>query len=609
LARKILLADDSVTAQNMGRRILSDAGYEVTTVNNGSAALKKIAESLPELIVLDVYMPGYSGLEVCQRLKETRETARIPVLLTVGKLEPFKPEDARRARADAFIVKPFEASELLTALTKLEDKIVPQPAGKSGQFAKVWAELEKGEGDGKAEKFGDAETGWKDRLRIPSGSKKDEPEEEEASAKSGKGKKDKAKDKKKEEDLKPLEVKPPVEAVSAAGVPADITPEEVAAIAAAAAAFEEKNQPAEFAVKKSEVPEEAPATASASEAPESKSVEAKAKESEAAKDAPVVEAPAVKAPEADSKASEPAPAAITDVVAESKSASAATVSASSEAVVTSGTPTEKLAEVAEAKSTAVSEPAKPTGPRWIASEVSLPPTETGINLEQEMQKATAVLQAATAMVDLSAMAVSEPPVPLAVQSAAPAETKPEPEVKADTETKEVEAKKTEEPAPGAATPEPERPQEPAAAVVQPEAQPEVVTAVAAAASAGTAAPESKPEAISTSAPALANESAAPAPETKANESELAAAWAQWKQIRETVVGSQLTSQIADVAAAELENTELDSATASDEAHPEKPSNPTAIASIVDSVLAELKPKLVEEIAKKLGDEKGKKKKS
>src|SRR5215470_2142582 len=140
----------------MGRKILHDAGYEVVTVNNGSAALKKVAEAKPELIVLDVYMPGYSGLEVCQRLKETRETARIPVLLTVGKLEPFKPEDARRARADAFIVKPFEASELLTALTKLEDKIVPQPSQKSGSFAKTWAALEETTTGGpeKSEKFG-----------------------------------------------------------------------------------------------------------------------------------------------------------------------------------------------------------------------------------------------------------------------------------------------------------------------------------------------------------------------------------------------------------------------------------------------------------------------
>ena len=114
MARRILLADDSVTAQNMGRRILTDAGYELVTVNNGSAALKKIAELKPDIVVLDVYMPGYGGLEVCQRIKESPDTARIPVLLTVGKLEPFKPDEARRVGADAFIVKPFEATELRT---------------------------------------------------------------------------------------------------------------------------------------------------------------------------------------------------------------------------------------------------------------------------------------------------------------------------------------------------------------------------------------------------------------------------------------------------------------------------------------------------------------
>ena len=165
MARKILLADDSVTAQNMGRRILSDAGYDVITVNNGSAALKKIAESKPDLIVLDVYMPGYGGLEVCQRLREAPETARIPVLLTVGKLEPFKADEARRVRADGFIVKPFEASELLTALTKLEDKIVPQSQpGKPSRFAKALAGADEA---ASGKEFGDSETGWKNRLSIP----------------------------------------------------------------------------------------------------------------------------------------------------------------------------------------------------------------------------------------------------------------------------------------------------------------------------------------------------------------------------------------------------------------------------------------------------------
>src|SRR5215469_17039266 len=127
----------------MGRRILMDAGYEVITVNNGSAALKKIHESQPDLIVLDVYMPGYGGLEVCQRLKESGDTQKIPVLLTVGKMEPFKTDEAKRVRADGHIVKPFEASELLAALTKLEDRIVPAidargRKGKSDKKARTW---------------------------------------------------------------------------------------------------------------------------------------------------------------------------------------------------------------------------------------------------------------------------------------------------------------------------------------------------------------------------------------------------------------------------------------------------------------------------------------
>src|SRR5436309_9367700 len=158
----------------MGRRILADAGYEVITVNNGSAALKKIAEHKPDLVVLDVYMPGYSGLEVCQRIKDTRETARVPVLLTVGKLEPFKPDEARRVKADGFIVKPFEASELLSALSKLEDKIVPQPQPqKPGRFAKTLAAFDQAD-KANGEQFGDRETGWKNRLIIPTGADKSE---------------------------------------------------------------------------------------------------------------------------------------------------------------------------------------------------------------------------------------------------------------------------------------------------------------------------------------------------------------------------------------------------------------------------------------------------
>jgi DNA-binding response OmpR family regulator len=127
---KILLADDSLTAQNMGKKILTDAGYEVIAVSNGAQAMKKIVAERPDLVVLDVYMPGYSGLEVCERMRNSRETASTPVLLSVGKMEPFQHEEGSRVRADAVIVKPFEATELVAMLKKLAENLAPVPVAK-----------------------------------------------------------------------------------------------------------------------------------------------------------------------------------------------------------------------------------------------------------------------------------------------------------------------------------------------------------------------------------------------------------------------------------------------------------------------------------------------
>jgi CheY-like chemotaxis protein len=126
VSMRILFADDSMTAQNMGKKILTDAGYEVVAVSNGAAAVKKIAEHKPDIIILDIYMPGYTGLEVCDKVRGSADTLRTPVLLTVGKMEPYRAEDANRVKADGVIIKPFEASDLLAVIKKLEERVVPK---------------------------------------------------------------------------------------------------------------------------------------------------------------------------------------------------------------------------------------------------------------------------------------------------------------------------------------------------------------------------------------------------------------------------------------------------------------------------------------------------
>ena len=250
MARKILLADDSVTAQNMGRKILADAGYEVLTVNNGSAALKRINEIKPDLIVLDVYMPGYSGLEVCQRLKESEETRQIPVLLTVGKLEPFKPDEARRVKADAHIVKPFEASELLSAIATLEDRLVAH--ANRAKFVTSEGEI--------STESGEFDSGWKNRLRFPSKKKKkEEPEPDEMG-----NFREFRKGKKKATTTSTSSTPQAAEPVAVPDIPRDITPEELDALSALAAKLDCPAQEAEkiaALVEKANAPVEAPAVA------------------------------------------------------------------------------------------------------------------------------------------------------------------------------------------------------------------------------------------------------------------------------------------------------------------------------------------------------------
>ncbi|MEO6119392.1 MAG: response regulator [Terriglobales bacterium] len=118
----ILLADDSMTAQKMGKEILIGAGYEVIAVSNGAAAAKKLAEK-PDIIILDVFMPGYTGLEICEKVRASIDTAKTPVLLTVGQMEHFDPQESARVKADGLIIKPFVASDLIATIKKIEEKM------------------------------------------------------------------------------------------------------------------------------------------------------------------------------------------------------------------------------------------------------------------------------------------------------------------------------------------------------------------------------------------------------------------------------------------------------------------------------------------------------
>jgi len=487
LARKILLADDSVTAQNMGRKILADAGYEVITVNNGSAALKKIGELKPDLIVLDVYMPGYSGLEVCQRLKEVGETSRIPILLTVGKLEPFKPEEAKRVRADAFIVKPFEASELLSALSKLEDRVVPRAeSSKPGRFARATAAIEEGRYD-KSMAVEDDDSGWKSRISFPK-KKKEKPVEREIDTAEiynpvNKDLRTVVEHKAPEAapvahpETTPEQAHVNVGALAPEGLPKDVTPEEIAALAAAAAQLTGKASEEKPPVPVPEAPvaAAAPGETARSESAETAKPESvepakvESKEEERpAEPAPVPEAAAASAPPA-TLAVQEAPEKAEEKKAEHKSGPAEVMAAIAgletewislpAAGLGNGSWTSREKESAEPVTmavAAVADAATPAASRWTAVAVALAPEEAAISLEHEMQKTYAAFAAAEGVHSQPAPSVAETKPVEPERSIAPIAV-------AEPPTADAVVMPAADPVPATPTPEPAQPVTPVSA--------------------------------------------------------------------------------------------------------------------------------------------------
>ena len=118
MARLILLADDSPTIQRRAQGILQGEGFEVETVSNGVAAIKKLPKMQPVLVLADVSMPGKDGYEVCDYVKTSADLHHVPVLLVASDLEPYDELRGAQVGADGIIKKPFAPHDLIAMVAK-----------------------------------------------------------------------------------------------------------------------------------------------------------------------------------------------------------------------------------------------------------------------------------------------------------------------------------------------------------------------------------------------------------------------------------------------------------------------------------------------------------
>jgi len=124
---RILLVDDEPDLVKMVSLRLAAADYEITKAYNGQEALEKVKETPPDLIILDLMLPGLDGYKVCRLLKSDERTHSIPILIFTARARVKDVTLATECGADAYLTKPFEAKTLIMKVHELL-----MAAGKAG---------------------------------------------------------------------------------------------------------------------------------------------------------------------------------------------------------------------------------------------------------------------------------------------------------------------------------------------------------------------------------------------------------------------------------------------------------------------------------------------
>ncbi|HKI55736.1 MAG TPA: response regulator [Trueperaceae bacterium] len=115
----ILVADDAEGHRMLLEMLLSADGHVVHTVADGREALEYLKTETPDLAILDVAMPGISGIDVCHRMKRVARLKGVPVVILTALTDGRTQEMARMARADAVITKPLEGKDFRAAVNAL----------------------------------------------------------------------------------------------------------------------------------------------------------------------------------------------------------------------------------------------------------------------------------------------------------------------------------------------------------------------------------------------------------------------------------------------------------------------------------------------------------
>lgn len=180
VGKKILVVEDDQSALRLAEYALAQEGYQVITASDGLEGLKKARSEHPDLIILDIMLPGLDGYEICQELRHEPETANLLILILSAKAREIDKETGIKMGADGYLAKPSSPSAIVGKVKALLASRSGAGARETGQIFLVTAQAGKKMKEAILAKTTDSEVGFRlilspskpNQLKVLLGKKK-----------------------------------------------------------------------------------------------------------------------------------------------------------------------------------------------------------------------------------------------------------------------------------------------------------------------------------------------------------------------------------------------------------------------------------------------------
>ncbi|HVO33478.1 MAG TPA: response regulator transcription factor, partial [Elusimicrobiota bacterium] len=116
IAQRVLVIDDEAAVRTVLERVLQREGFQVFSLNTGEGAVEACRRDHPDLVILDLYLPGHPGEKVCQEIREDETVKAVPILILTGRNTEGLTARCLNLGADDYLAKPFNVDELVARI-------------------------------------------------------------------------------------------------------------------------------------------------------------------------------------------------------------------------------------------------------------------------------------------------------------------------------------------------------------------------------------------------------------------------------------------------------------------------------------------------------------